>query len=207
MAGETGAGGNFAKGLEGAGALPVDGFGVYVGEEGACDLGEDGVEVVGGLLEGARAGVDLSDGVVGDGGLGDGPEEGVVLVGGGKALGGHGEALCHAGREAEVDGDGEAGRGAEEGACDRVEDGGVEEAFAGAEVVAGYGKIGGGNGCGEGADGFGLERLGLRAEEDAAGGVVFLRELEGVEVVGRGKDPGAGGGGGGSVMEEAQRAA
>ncbi len=59
---------------------------------------------------------------------------------------------------------------------------------------------------GEGADGFGVERLGFGAEQDAGGGVVFLRELEGVEIVGGGEDPGGGRDCGDGVGEKAERA-
>ena len=38
---------------------------------------------------------------------------------------------------------GKRGRVAEEGAGDGIEDGGVDEAFVGAEVVVGYGEVGG----------------------------------------------------------------
>ena len=100
--------GDFTKGLEGAGTLPEDCLGVDVGEEGSCDLGEEGVEIVCGLGEGAGADGDLGDGVVSGGGFGDGPEERVVLVAGGETLGGGGESLGHAGREAEIDGERES---------------------------------------------------------------------------------------------------
>lgn len=147
--------------------MPEDGSGIDVAEERTGDLGEDRVEVVGGLGEGARPDVDFGNGVVGDGGLGDGPKDGIILICGGEALRGDGEPLCHAGREAEVDGEREARRGAEESACDGIEDGGVEEALARAKVVAGYGEIGGGDGGGEGSDGFGLKGMRLGAEEEA----------------------------------------
>ena len=38
-----------------------------------------------------------------------------------------------------------------------------------------------------------MERLGFGTEKDAGGGLVFLGELVGVEVVGSGEDPGIGG--------------
>ena len=118
-------------------ALPEGGLGVDVGEERAGDVGEEGVEIGDGWRrDGAVSRVDLGDGVAGDGGLGDRPDEGVVLTDGGVALGGGGEALGHAGGEGEVDGEREARARAEEGAGDGVEDGGVDEAFARAEVVA-----------------------------------------------------------------------
>ena len=66
------------------------------------------------------------------GGFGDGPDDGVGLAGGDEALGGGGESLGHAEGEAEVVGEGEARLGAEECAGDGIEDGGVDEAFAGA---------------------------------------------------------------------------
>ena len=144
------------------------------------------------MRQGARADVDLGDGVVGGGGFAERPEEGVVLAGGGEALRGGGEALGHAEGEADVDGERKARARAEEGARDGVEDRGVDEAFARAEVVVGEGEVELQGGFGEGADGFGMERLGFGAEEDAGGGVVFLRELVGVEVVGCGEYPGAG---------------
>jgi hypothetical protein len=58
----------------------------------------------------------------------------------------------------------------------------------------------------EGADGFGVERLGFGAEEHTGTGVIFLRHLVGVEVVGCGEDPGARGDRGDSVGEEAEGA-
>ena len=85
---------------------------------------------------------DFGDGVVGDGGFAEGPEEGVVLSGGGEALRGGREALCHAEGEAEIDGEREARARAEERAGDGVEDGGVDEAFARAEIVVGQGEVG-----------------------------------------------------------------
>ena len=97
----------------------------------AVEVGSDG------LREGAGADVDFGDGVVGDGGFAERPEEGVVLSGGGEALRGGGETLCHAEGEAEVDGEGEAGARAEEGAGDGIENRGVDEAFARAEIVVG----------------------------------------------------------------------
>ena len=114
----------------------------------------------------------------------------VVLSGGGEALRDGCEALGHAEGEADVDGEREARARAEEGARDGVEDGGVDEAFARAEVVVGEGEVGLERGLREGADGFGVEGLGFGTEEDAGGGVVFLREFVGVEIVGGGEDPG-----------------
>ena len=52
-----------------------------------------------------------------------------------------------------------------------------------------------------------MKGLGLGAEEEAGGGLVFLREFEGVEVVGGGEDPGGGGDCSGRVGDEAERAA
>ena len=197
--------GEGAGGLRAADALPEGGFGVDVGEEGAGDSGEEGVEVGGdGLGEGAGAGVDLGDDEVGAGGFGDGPEESVVLAAGGELLRGGGEALGHAEREAEVDGEGEARARGVKGAGDGVEDGGVDEAFAGAEVVVGDGEVGGEGGGGEGAKGLGGEGVGFGAEEEAGGGLMLLGELEGVEIVGGGEDPGGGGDGGGGVGQEAE---
>src|SRR5271165_3870452 len=72
-----------AGGLGSAGALPEGGFGVDVVEEGAGDLGEEGVEVcVPGYRDRARVDVDFGDGVVDAGGLGNGPDEGFGLVDG-----------------------------------------------------------------------------------------------------------------------------
>ena len=78
---------------------------------------------------------------VGGGGFAERPDESVVLAGGGEALRGGGEALGHADGEAEVDGEGKAGARAEEGAGDGVEDGGVDETFAGTEIVAGQSEV------------------------------------------------------------------
>ena len=94
------------------------------------------------------------------------------------------EALGHAEGEADVDGEREARARAEEGARDRVEDRGVDEAFARAEIVVGDGEVGLQGGLCEGADGFGVEGLGFGTKEDAGRGVVFLREFVGVEIVG-----------------------
>ncbi|WP_433983632.1 hypothetical protein RBB78_22030 [Tunturiibacter empetritectus] len=66
------------------------------------------------------------------------------------------------------------------------------------------GEVVGEGGAGEGADGFGFERLRFGAEEKAAGDAVFLRELVGVEIVGCGENPGGGGDGGGGVGDEAK---
>ncbi len=54
-----------------------------------------------------------------------------------------GEALGHACGEAEVDREGEARARSVEGARDRIEDGGVDQAVARAEAIAGDGEIGG----------------------------------------------------------------
>lgn len=118
-----------------------------------------------------------------------------------------GETVGHAEGEAKVDRQGEAWTRAEEGAGDGIEDSGVDEAFTGAELVVGDGEIAGEGGFGEGADGLGLEGLALGAEEEAGGGAVFLRKFVGVEIVGRGENPGGGGDGGGGVGDDAQGAA
>ena len=68
------------------------------------------------------------------------------------------------------------------------------------------GEVGKERGFGEGADGFGVERLGFGTEQNAGGGVVFLRELPGIEIVGRCEDPGVGRDGGDGVGEETKRA-
>ncbi len=205
--GDGGGLGDGLGGLGAAGALPEGGFGVDVGEEGAGDLGEERVEVGGGgLRQGAGADGDFGDGVVGGGGFAEGPEEGVVLSGGGEALRGGGETLGHAEGEGEVDGEREAWAGAEEGAGDGIEDCGVDEAFAGAEVVVREGEVALEGGLCEGADGFGVEGLGFGAEQEAGGGLVLLREFVGVEIVGCGEDPGGGGDCGGGVGEEAEGA-
>lgn len=206
--GEPGGMGEGAGRAHAAGALPEVGLRVDIGEEGAGDLGQDGVEVgCDGLGEGAGADFDLGDGVVGDGGLGDGPDEGIVLSGCGKSLRYGSETLCHAQGESKVDGEGEARAHAEEGTGDGVEDSGVDEAFAGAEVVSGHGEISGSRCGGEGANGLGGEGLRLGAEEEAGAGAVLLRELEGVEIVGGGEDPGVGGGGRGGIRQELERTA
>jgi hypothetical protein len=197
--------GEDAGGLGAADALPGGGFGIDIAEERAGDLGEQGVEVgSGGLGEGAGADLNFGDGVVGCGCGGDGPDEGIVLIAGGESLGVSGEALGHAEGEAEIDGEGEAGARGEESSGDGVEDGGVDEAFARAEVVAGYGEVAFERCRGEGAEGFGVEGLGFDAEEEAGGGLILLGELEGVEIVGCGEDPGSGGDGGGGVGEETE---
>jgi hypothetical protein len=184
--------GDGRRGLDGAGPLPEGGFGVDVGEERGGDLSEERVEIRGGgLRQGTRADIDFGDGVVGGGCLAEWPEEGVVLSGGGEALGGGCETPCHAEREAEVDCQREAGAGAEKGAGDGIEDRGVDQAFAGTEVVVGRGEVALDGRLCQGANGLGAERLGFGTEEEAGGGVVFLREFVGVEVVGRGEDPGA----------------
>ena len=72
---------------EGAGALPEGGAGFDVGEEGAGDGGEEGVEVFLGRGRGCVGGVDFADGEAGDGGLGHRPEEGRALVDGDETLG------------------------------------------------------------------------------------------------------------------------
>ncbi len=121
-----------------AGPLPEGGFGVDVGEERGGDLSEERVEIRGGgLRQGTGADIDFGDGVVGAGCLAEWPEEGIVLSGGGEALGGGCETARHAEREAEVDCEREAGAGAEEGAGDGIEDRGVDQSFARAEVVVG----------------------------------------------------------------------
>ena len=96
--------------------------------------------------------------------------------------------------------------GGEEGAGDRIEDGGVDQAVAGAERVVRSGEVAvaGEDGVGEGAEGFGREGLSLGAEQEAGGGLVLLHELVGVEVVGGGENPGGGCGGGGGVGGEAE---
>ena len=145
------------------------GFGVDVGEEGAGDLGEEGVEVSGDRLrQGAGADGDFGDGAVARGGLAEGPEEGVVLSGGGGALRASGEALGHAQGEGDVDGEREARASAEEGAGDGIEDCGVDQAFARAKVVVRRGEVVvASGGLREGADGFGAKRLGFGAEQKA----------------------------------------
>ena len=70
-----------------------------------------------------------------------GPEDRIVLTGGGEALRYGGKALGHAKGEADIDGERITGAGVEEGAGDGVEDGGVDEAFAGAEIVVGDGEV------------------------------------------------------------------
>ena len=86
---------------------------------------------------------------------------------------------------------GKRGRVPREGSSDWVEDGGVDEAFVRAKIVVGEGEVGEERGFGEGADGLRMDGLGFGAEQDAGGGVVFLRELPGVEVVCGGEEPGA----------------
>ena len=111
-----------------------------------------------------------------------------------------GEALGHADGEAEIEREREARAGAVESAGDGIEDGGVDEAVVWAEAVTGDGEVGGGReiggGCGGGAEDFGGERaegfggegLGLGAEKEAGGGLLLLRDLVGVEVVGGGEN-------------------
>ena len=194
--------------LGATGALPEGCFGIDVGEEGAGDEGEQAVEISGaGLRDGAWGDLHLGDGEVGGSGFGERPEEGVILRGGGEALCRGGQTASHAEGEAEVDGERKAGPRAEEGAGDGVEDCGVDEAFAGAEIVVGDGEVGGEGGFREGTDGFGVKGLTLGAEEEAGGGLVFLREFVGVEVVGGGEDPGGGGDCSWCVGDEAERTA
>ncbi len=199
--------GDGCSGLDAACTLPEGGFGVDVGEEGAGDLGEETVDVGGdGLEEGAGADVDFGDGAVAGGGFVDRPDEHVVLTGGGEALRRGGETLGHAQRQAEVDGERVSGAGAEEGAGDGIEDGGVDEAFARAEIVVGYGEVVLKGRPGQGANGFGVKGLGFGAEEDAGCRVIFLREFVGVEIVGRGEHPGGGRDRGQGVGDQAEGA-
>jgi hypothetical protein len=103
-----------------------------------------------------------------------------------------GQTLRHAEGEAEVDGEGEARARAEECAGDGIKNCRVDESFARAEVVVGHGEVVLEGRLRESAYGLGVERLGFGAEEDAGGGVVFLREFVGVEVVGCVENPGGG---------------
>jgi hypothetical protein len=205
--GDGGGLGDELGGLGTAGALPEGSFCFNIGEERAGDLGEERVEIGNnGLRQSARADGNLRDAVVDGGGFAEGPEESFVLSDGGEALRGGGEALCHAEGEADVDGERKAGARAAEGAGDGVEDGGVDEAFARTEIVVGQGEIALQRGSGQGADGLGVEGLSFGAEEDAGGGVVFLREFVGVEIVGCGEEPGCRGDGCWSVRDKAERA-
>ena len=205
--GDGGGLGDGLGGLSAAGTLPEGGLGVDVGEEGTGDVGEDGVEIGGGWLrQDAGADADFGDGEVSGGGFAEGPEEAVVLSGGGESLRDGREALCHTEGEADVDGEREARARAEESAGDGVEDGGVREAFAGTEIIVGQGEIGFECGPGESANGFGVERLGFGAEEDAGCGIVFASEFVGVEIVGGGEYPGGGRDCSQGVGEKAERA-
>ena len=131
------------RGLGAAGALPEAGFGVDVGEEGAGDVGEQAVEIgVLGLRDGAGADVDLGDGEVGGGGFARGQRKESSCEAAVKRCAVAARRFGHAEGEAEVDGEREAGARAEEGAGDWVEDCGVDEAFAGAEIVVGDGEVG-----------------------------------------------------------------
>ena len=177
-------------GLDAACALPEGGLGVDVGEEGAGDLGEETVDVAGDRLEeGAGADVHFSDRAVAGGGFAERPDDRVVLSDGGEALRRGCETFCHPDGEAEIDREGISGAGAEEGARDGVQDRGVDEAFAGAEVVMGYAEVALKGRPRQGAYGFGVKGLGFSAKEDAGRRMVFLREFVGVEVVGCGEHP------------------
>ena len=203
--GDGGGLGDELCGLGAASALPEGGFGFNIAEERAGDLGEERVEVWGdGLRQGARANGDLCDAVVDGGRFAEGPKESVVLSGGGEALRDGCKALGHAEGEADVDGQREAGARAEEGASDGIEDGGVDEAFARAEVVVGQGEIRLNRGPGQGADGLGMERLSFGAEQDAGRGLILLREFVGAKVVGCGENPGTGRDYGRSVGENTE---
>ena len=142
------------------------------------------------MSEGSGANVDLGDAVIDGGGFVERPEERVILSGGGKALRCGGEAFGHAKGEPDIDCEREARASAEESASDGVEDGGIDQAFAGAEIVVRDGEIALHCGSGEGANGLGMERLGFGTEKDAGGCTVFLCEFIGVEVVGGSEDPG-----------------
>ena len=189
--------------MGGACALPVWGFGVYVGEEGGGDVREQCVEVEGGWLgQLAWASVDFGDEEVGGCGFGDGPENGFVVSGGEGALCGVGEALGHAEGETEIDGEREAGSCAVEGTGDGVEDGGVDEAFAGAEMVVGKDEVGGV--AGEAAEDRGREGFGAGAEQEAGGGLVLLGKGVGVDETGWWEDEFDAGGGYGWIGEQVQ---
>lgn len=144
------------------------------------------------MKEAAGADVDFGDSAVGTRGFVEGPEERVALPGGGEALRNSRETLCHAEGEAEVDGHRVSRPRTEEGASDWVQDCGVDEAFARSEIVVCGGEIALERGFCQGADGFGVERLGFSAEQDAGGGVIFLGEFIGVEKVGGSERPGGG---------------
>jgi len=194
--------------LGATGSLPEGGFGVDVGEERAGDEGEETVEVaICGLRGGARGDFYFGDGEVGDCCFGEWPEERVILRGGGEPLSGGGETASHAKGEAEVDGKWETGSSAKQGAGDWVEDCRVDEAFPRTKLVVCDGEVVGEGGLGQGADGFGLQRLAFGTEKKTACGVVLLREFIGVEIVGCGENPWGGGDGCGSVRDDTKGAA
>ena len=190
-----------------AGALPEAGFRVDLGEERASDLGEERVEVGEvGRRQGAGSGGDLGEGEAGGGSFGYGPDERGGLAGGGVLQRARGEALGHPGGEREVDGEWITRAGSEESAGDGIEDGGVDQAVARAEGVMRGGEIAmaGEGGVSESAESFRGEGLGLGTKQEAGRGLVLLKELEGVEVIGGGEYPAAGSGGGGGVRSEAE---
>ena len=120
-------------------------------EERACYRGQDGVDVgFGGLRNCAWANLEFVDRESGDCRFVDGPKQRLALVGRGEALGGGGEALSHAEREAEVDGKRKAGPGCEKRARKRVKDCGVDQAGVGRQVVAWNREVGGGGDHGVG---------------------------------------------------------
>ena len=100
----------------------------------------------------------------------------------------------HTQRKSEIDGKGKTRARREQGPADRVKDTGVNEEFAQPGVVMGDREVGVGmeNGLGEGAKGLGCNRLRLGSEKKAGSGLILFRETEGINVVGRGKDPGDG---------------
>jgi hypothetical protein len=127
------------------------------------------------------------------------------LIERGQALGGRGKALGHAGGERSFGGEGEADVGAEEGTGEWVEDGGGDQAFAGAEMEARDGEIDvvGADVVGEAAEGGGVCGVGWLGEQEDGGGVVVGGEAGGGSVVGCGEDPAEAGAVGG-VRDEGE---
>ena len=116
------------------------------------------------------------------------------------------KTLDHAGGKGQVDSERITRAGGEESARYRIEDGGVDQAVAGAEVVVGNGEIAPlrKHSVGKRAQGCGSEGLALGSQQQAGGRWVVQEEFVGVEVVGSGKHPGGRSGRGGRVGGEAE---
>jgi len=191
-------------GLGDPGPLPEGSLGLDICEQRTGDDGEDRVQVgAGGLRNGSMAGVHLDDGVTGYCGLRDRPKKRVVLPERGIPLSDCAKPFRHAERERQVDGQGKARAGAVQGPGDGVEDCGVDQALAGAEIVARrYQVCTGEDRVDERADAFGLHTLGLRTEDEAGLGPMATGQIREVEVVACRQDPGKSGGDGGHIRDQ-----